>query len=117
MSVSHSACVLQVVHSRFQDLVPVHLKDEHNAELMRPDDEEISEVICVLLLQFFCFKGYFFNSRILLSNRSLSSHGYKLIWLGLGNKHHVTGKSKPKLGSLPIFRDFGQRINCEGPSL
>ena len=50
MSVSHSACVLQVVHSRFQDLVPVHLKDEHNAELMRPDDEEISEVICVLLL-------------------------------------------------------------------
>ena len=34
----------QVVHSRFQDLVPVHLKDEGDPELDRPAEEDIEEV-------------------------------------------------------------------------
>ena len=36
--------LLQVVHSRFQDLVPVHLKDEGDPELERPSEEDIEEV-------------------------------------------------------------------------
>ena len=34
----------QVVHSRFQDLVPVHLKDEGDPDLERPSEEDIEEV-------------------------------------------------------------------------
>ena len=32
------------MHSRFQDLVPVHLKDEGDPELERPSEEDIEEV-------------------------------------------------------------------------
>ena len=32
------------MHSRFQDLVPVHLKDEGDPELDRPSEEDIEEV-------------------------------------------------------------------------
>jgi len=44
------------VHSRFQDLVPVHLKDEGDPDLERPSEEDIEEVkINVLIL--FCFSS------------------------------------------------------------
>lgn len=33
----------KVVHSRFQDLVPVHLKDEGDPDLERPSEEDIEE--------------------------------------------------------------------------
>ena len=33
-----------MVHSKFQDLVPVHLKDEGDPDLLKPDEEEIEEV-------------------------------------------------------------------------
>lgn len=32
------------MHSRFQDLVPVHLKDEGDPELEQPSEEDIEEV-------------------------------------------------------------------------
>ena len=32
------------MHSRFQDLVPVHLKDEGDPDLDRPSEEDIEEV-------------------------------------------------------------------------
>ena len=33
------------MHSRFQDLVPVHLKEEGDPELERPSEEDIEEVL------------------------------------------------------------------------
>lgn len=42
----------KVVHSRFQDLVPVHLKDEGDPELDRPSEEDIEEVELLNHMQF-----------------------------------------------------------------
>lgn len=37
------------MHSRFQDLVPVHLKDEGDPDLERPSEEDIEEVQLIVL--------------------------------------------------------------------
>lgn len=38
-----------MVHSRFQDLVPVHLKDEGDPDLERPSEEDVEEVQLIAL--------------------------------------------------------------------
>ena len=44
------------MHSRFQDLVPVHLKDEGDPELDKPSEEDIEEV-CACYYMYMCIRS------------------------------------------------------------
>lgn len=63
------------MHSRFQDLVPVHLKDEGDPELERPSEEDIEEVQFNLFAV--CYDAYSLLSDVVIITITFSFDSYR----------------------------------------